>query len=130
MLCIFDGRPSLNIDAGDVQTAIISQVAVPEASNTYQERQDGHFSLTLDGDRLVIAEARAAGPQIVRGSTSLAGVTLADFPPGWAFGNGVTLGVIVPLSSGPRLMSWCVFPDSLVATVNANFAALQALMET
>lgn len=130
MLCIFDGRPSSGLSAGDVQTAITAQVALPESANTYQERQDGHFTLTRDADGKVIAETPAPGPQILRGSTSLAGLTLAQFPAGWAFGNGVSLAVLVPLSTGPRLLSWCVFPDSLVATVNANFAALQALMET
>lgn len=130
MLTIFDGRPSLSIDAADVQTAIVSLIAVPEASKTYQEREDGHFDLTLGIDGNPIAEVRATGPQIVRASTSLAGVTLRDFPAGWSFGNGVTLGVIVPLSSGPRLMSWVIFPDSLVTAVNANFATLQILMET
>ena len=130
MLCVFDGRPSLLIDAGDAQTAIISQVAIPEAANTYQERQDGHFDLVLDINGEVVSESPSAGAPIRRFSTSLAGVTMAQFPSGFAFGNGVTIAVIVPLSTGPRLLSWCVFPNALVATVNANFAALQTLMET
>ena len=129
MLCIFDGRPSQNIDAGDVRLAIISQVAIPEASETRQERQDGAFTLVLVGGNAV-SEIVDTGPRIVRFSTSLAGlVNLNDFPAGHAFGNGVTLASVVPLTDGPRLLSWCVFPDSAVAQVNANFAALQALME-
>ena len=130
MLCIFDGRPSLDIDAGIVQLAIVSQVAIPESANTFTEHQDGHFTLTRDANDLVTNVAPAPGPQLVRFSTSLAGTTLADFPDGWAFGNGATIAALVPLSTGPRLLSWCVFPDALVATVNANFAALQSLMET
>lgn len=129
MLCIFDGRPSLPIDAGIVRQAIISQVAIPESRPTYQERKEGHFDLTLDGSGDVTGESAAAGAPIRRFSTSLAGVTLADFPDNWAFGNGCTIAVMVPLSTGPRLLSWCVFDNSLAATVNANFAALQSLFE-
>lgn len=131
MLCIFDGRPSLDVDAGVVQLAIISQVTVPENSNLYQERSDGHFDLTRNIDGDVVSETPAPGPQVVRFSTTLAGININDFPARHSFGNGVTIAATVSLGGFlPRVMSWCVFPDNQVGTVNANFAALQALMET
>ena len=132
MLTIFNGRPSLSIDAGDVQTAITSQVAVPQSNNLHQERQDGQFIWTRDpvtGKKT--GESPAPGPRVVRFSTSLPGFNINHFPQGWAFGNGVSLGVMVPLTPTiSRMFSYCVFDDSLIGTVNANFTALQALMES
>jgi len=95
-----------------------------------QEREDGLFTLTRDGDDNVTSEVRVLTSRRTRFSTNLAGVTLANFPAGWSFGNGITIGVMVPLDTGPRLLSWAVFPDASEAAVNTNFAALQALMES
>jgi hypothetical protein len=57
-------------------------------------------------------------------------ITINDFPDGWAFGNGMTVGVTVPIkNSAPCVLSWAVFPDSSVAAVQASFDALKAIME-
>lgn len=130
MLCIFNGRPTGPVDAGSIQAAIISGVAALASDNTYQERKEGHFDLTLDGDGNVTGEAAHAGAPIRRFSTSLPLLELDHFPDNWAFGNGVTIGVPVPLTTGLQVLSWCVFDNSQAATINANFAALQALFET
>ena len=57
-------------------------------------------------------------------------VTLADFPPGFAFGNGVTSNTAVPLRNGDIIvMSWVVFDNAQEANVNASYAALRQLVE-
>lgn len=57
-------------------------------------------------------------------------ITINDFPDGWTFGNGVTVGVTVPIrDSEPCVLSWAVFPDSGIAAVQASYEALRAIME-
>ena len=52
------------------------------------------------------------------------------FPAGWTFGNGVTVGVTVPIkNSEPCVLSWAVFPDASILTVQATYSALKAIME-
>ncbi|MCH7737679.1 MAG: hypothetical protein IH872_09810 [Chloroflexi bacterium] len=57
-------------------------------------------------------------------------MTIKDFPAGWNFGNGVTVGVTVPIkNSEPCVLSWVVFPDSNIPAVQASYDALRAIME-
>jgi len=57
-------------------------------------------------------------------------ITVKDFPDGWAFGNGVSVGVTVPIrNSEPCVLSWVVFPDSSAPQVQASYEALRAIME-
>ncbi len=53
-----------------------------------------------------------------------------NFPAGWTFGNGVTVGVTVPIkNSEPCVLSWAVFPDASIPAVQAAYDALKAIME-
>ena len=130
MICIFKGKPSLGLNAGEVRLAIRSQVSALEESNLRQERQDGCFTLTLDTNKNVIREIPDRTARRVHCSPSLGGLTMADFPPGFAFGNGVTTGALVRLSTGPQILSWCVFPDSQADLIDNNFEKLQNLFES
>lgn len=57
-------------------------------------------------------------------------ITIKDFPDNWSFGNGVTVGVSVPIkSSEPCVLSWAVFPDPSIPAVQASYDALKAIME-
>ncbi len=57
-------------------------------------------------------------------------ITMNDFPAGWTFGDGVTVGVTVPIkNSEPCVLSWAVFPDASIPTVQATYSALKAIME-
>ena len=57
-------------------------------------------------------------------------ITINDFPSGWTFGNGVTVGVSVPIrNSEPCVLSWAVFPDDSLPAVQATYEALKAIME-
>jgi hypothetical protein len=70
MICIFLGPTPANLEAGDVQTAIHSQVAPCEHSPEIQERQDGCFRLerrpeTLDEIHQRIGQEIKTAPQVV-----------------------------------------------------------------
>ena len=57
--------------------------------------------------------------------------TLADFPDGFSFGNGVTTGSTVRLKDGTEyILSWVVIPPAQGPAVRARFADLRAMMET
>lgn len=81
-----------------------------------KEREMRHF----DRDEL-LPEARK-----VMISPSLT-ITLAAFPHGWRFGNGVTFNRRI--GGLPEIVSWCVFPASADAVVAAKFEQLRQLME-
>ena len=84
----------------------------------------------------VIAEALDMNPREVVISPSFRKsngrkITLADFPDNWGFGNGVTVGVTVPIrGSDPCVLSWAIFPASTEPAVQAAYGTLQRIMET
>lgn len=60
-------------------------------------------------------------------SESLPGVSSADLPTGWSFGNGVTCGATVNVKGlGPTVLSWAVFPGALTP---GQYAKLKTIME-
>jgi len=128
MLCIFDGKPSTG-DAGTIQLEILSLIGACEDDRTYSENTDGPVIITYDAEGNPIS--RSPAPTAPRKfSTSLPGLNINDFPDDMDLGNGVSLGCNVALDSGSRILSWCIFPNSLIGDVNSNFAALQSLMES
>lgn len=57
-------------------------------------------------------------------------VTIADFPDGWSFGNGVSCGVTVRLKDGTEvIVNWCVIPQTQRATALANLTQIREAME-
>ena len=80
-------------------------------------------------------ETRRAAAQQLMVSSNLVkddstSVTLADFPDGWSFGNGVTCNSDVTFKDGTRrIVSWVVFPDAAELTVRSAEALLRQLME-
>lgn len=62
-------------------------------------------------------------------------VSLADFPDNWSFGNGVTVGVAVPLKGFPEpvILSWCLLEATAADQVIADTIRrenLRVVMET
>lgn len=152
MLCIFKGPTPSNLIAGDVQKAVEGQVCACEHDPTVQERQDVCYRLQLVTERpagkkirlgdgtigeileeevtRVAGKKRMSGTRKVLFSSALSGLTLADFPKSFSFGNGVTCNSMVTLRDGTiRCLSWAVFPDTQEATVNTKFETLRQLME-
>lgn len=71
-------------------------------------------------------------PSVVHLCTERAGqpVALADFPDGFAFGNGVTCNSWVRLSCGEsKLLSWCVLTPAAWTRHRADAGAREALRQ-
>ena len=85
--------------------------------------------------QVVIGATRRSGthsvfisPNLVKDDNSA--VTLADFPDGFDFGNGVTCNSPIRLRDGSmRIVSWASFPASSEEAATARRATLQQLIE-
>ena len=85
--------------------------------------------------QVVTGETRRSGTHSVFISPNLVKddgtqVTLADFPDGFGFGNGVTCNTPITFRDGSvRIVSWASFPASSEAAAAARRATLQQLVE-
>lgn len=146
--------------AGETQAIIESKITPAEHSPTVQHRKEGKFKLSLktikswQGKELtpqaeqalnrnpdlalllgqpeeiitVTDEKKESGQVIL--SPSLNPLTLADFPDGFAFGNGVTCNVKVQMKDGTEhLLSWAIFPEDEAPTVIDSYQKLRAIFE-
>jgi len=115
--------------AGATEVADAKKQPLPFFSALYSEETES----------IVVGEAVEAPLNRVKVSPSLvkpdaSPVMLADFPDNFAFGNGTTVGVTVPLKgfSQPVTLSWCLLESNVADAVLADpdrYETLRRLME-
>lgn len=92
------------------------------------------FAAEAPSQQVITGEARRSSRIVIVSDALLKDdgnpVTLADFPDGWSFGNGITCNSIVRLRNGTLSnMSWVVFPDATESIVRSRLTNLRQLME-
>jgi len=110
-------------------------VITPEQESALRRTPDLELFGLEERDELVGEALDLASPVGVMISSSCVKsdgtpITLADFPTGWSFGNGVSVGVTVPIAgSDPCVLSYAIFPAGSESVVRAEADVLKNIFE-
>ncbi|MFQ5852817.1 MAG: hypothetical protein ACE5JU_19840 [Candidatus Binatia bacterium] len=114
--------------ADEMYTRLMRQEGIGERATKVLFPNEQPSERVRTGETRRASQTVEISPALVKDDGSP--VTLADFPDGWSFGNGVTCNAWVRLQDGSlHCMSWAVFPDADQATIKAKLPKLWQLME-